>query len=76
MITQLRDVRAARQSAKVAMKNHQEPVSPVVIETVNFAVAVPKVERHGGFSRQISMGIQSGHGMLLRDGLDAVSLSI
>ena len=54
MITQLRDVRPARKSAKVAMKHHQKPTSPVVFEKVCFSAAVSKVERYGRFSCQIT----------------------
>lgn len=56
MITQLRDVRPARESAEVAMKHHQKPTSPVVFEKVSFAVAVLKLERYRRFSRQITHG--------------------
>ena len=56
MITQLRDVRPARESAKVAMKYHQEPTPPVFLETVNPSVDVFQLERYGGFSRQITHG--------------------
>src|SRR4030067_2206551 len=48
MITQLRDVRPARESAKVAMKYHQEPTPPVFLETVNPSVDVFQLERYGG----------------------------
>jgi hypothetical protein len=57
MITQLRDVRPARESAEVAMKHHQEPTFPVVFEKVNLAVAVSKFERDGRFSRQVTHGL-------------------
>jgi hypothetical protein len=57
MITQLRDVRPARKSAKVAMKHHQKPTSPVVFEKVSFSAAVSKVERYGRSSRQVIHGL-------------------
>lgn len=53
MITQLRDVRPARESAEVAMEHHQEPTAPVVFEQVVFPVDVPKFERYGRFSHKI-----------------------
>jgi hypothetical protein len=62
LITQLRDVRAAGESAEVAMKHHQQPTPPVVFEKVDFPAAVPKVERHGRFSRQITHGWLRGNG--------------
>ena len=54
MITQLRDVRPARESAEMAMKHHQQPTPPVVFEKVGIPSAVLKVERYGRFSRQIA----------------------
>jgi hypothetical protein len=54
MITQLRDVRPARESAEVAMKHHQKPTSPVVFEKMTLAVDVSKFERYGRFSRQVT----------------------
>jgi hypothetical protein len=56
MITQLRDVRPAGESAKVAMIHHQKPTSPVVFEKMSFSAAVSKVERYGRFSCQITHG--------------------
>jgi hypothetical protein len=53
MITQLRDVRPARESAEVAVENHQEPAPAVRFEPVNPTVTVRKFERWSGFSDQI-----------------------
>ncbi len=53
MITQLRDVRPARQSAKMTMKHQQKPIALVVVEMVNIAVAVAKAERDSGFAGQV-----------------------
>jgi hypothetical protein len=61
MITQLRDVRPAGESTEVAMKHHQQPASPVVLEKEGFSAAVPKAERDGGISRQIPHGGLGGN---------------
>jgi len=62
VITQLRDVRPARESAEVAMEHHQQPIPPEVIKKVGFPAAVPKVERYGRFSRQMAHGWLRGDG--------------
>jgi len=54
VITQLRDVRPARESAEVAVENHQQPTPAVRFEPVNPTVTVLKFERWGGFSDQIN----------------------
>ena len=56
MITQLRDVRAAGESAEMAVKDHQEPLTPVLVELVADSPAVAEIERYGGFARQILQG--------------------
>jgi hypothetical protein len=56
MITQLRDVRAAGESAEVAVKDHQEPLPPVLLEQVGGPPAVAECERYGGFTCQILQG--------------------
>jgi hypothetical protein len=53
MITQLRDVPPARESAEVAVKNHQKPTPAVRFEPMNPTATVPKFERWGGFSGQV-----------------------
>jgi len=53
MITQLRDVRAAGESAEVAVKDHQEPLPPVIFEPVRGPPAVAEIESNGGFSCQL-----------------------
>jgi hypothetical protein len=53
VFTQLRDVRPARQSAKVAVKYQQEPTSCVVLETMALAFAVLNHERYGWLARQV-----------------------
>jgi len=62
MITQLREVRLARQSAKVAQKDQQKPPAPVVQELMDVAVAVMKRERDGGLAGQVFHGYLSGMG--------------
>jgi hypothetical protein len=57
MITQLRDVRPARESAEVAMKHHQKPPSSVIFEKVTLAVDVSKFERYGRFSCHMIHGL-------------------
>src|SRR5258706_14019108 len=54
MITQLRDVRAAGQSAEVAVKHQQQPAPTVVRESVNSTITVPQFERNGRFPRQVA----------------------
>jgi hypothetical protein len=53
MITQLRDVSATRQSAEMAVENHQEPASGEVHKMVAAAPAVLKVKRERRFACQI-----------------------
>jgi hypothetical protein len=55
-ITQLRDVRPARESAEVAVKHHQQPTSTVLLEVVTPAGTVPKMERDGGLPGQVAHG--------------------
>ena len=50
MITQLRDVRTAWQSAEVAMKDHEEPVTPEVFKPAGDAAAVAEGEGDGRFA--------------------------
>jgi len=57
MITQLRDVRPAGQSAEVAVKHQQQPVPAVVREKMNSTATVPKFEWDGRFSRQLVHGV-------------------
>lgn len=59
MITQLRDVRPAGQSAEVAVKHQQQPAPAVVRENMNSTATVPKFERNGRFPRQIVHGVLS-----------------
>jgi hypothetical protein len=53
MITQLRDMGPARQSAEMAMKNHQKPIPLVVFKMMVATLAVSKAESNSGFSCQI-----------------------
>jgi len=53
VITQLRAVRTAGESAEVPVEDHQEPVSAIVFEAVNPPFAVGKFKREGGFSCQV-----------------------
>jgi hypothetical protein len=53
MITQLHDMGSARQSAKMAVKNHQKPISLVVFKMMATTFAIPKTESHSGFSCQM-----------------------
>jgi hypothetical protein len=53
MITQLRDMGSARQSAKMAVKNHQKPIPLVVSKIMATTLAVSKAESNSGFSCQI-----------------------
>lgn len=55
-ITQLRDVRAAGESAEVAVEHHQQPASPELLEAVALAGAVLKAEGDGGPSGQVTHG--------------------
>jgi hypothetical protein len=55
-ITQLRDVRPARESAEVAMKHHQQPTSTVLLKAVTLAGTVPKSEGDGGLSGEVNHG--------------------
>ena len=67
MITQLRDVRPAGQSAEVAVKHQQQPAPTVVRENMNSTTTVPKFERNGRFPRQLVHRVLSrigGHLML------------
>jgi hypothetical protein len=59
MITQLRDVRPAGQSAEVAVKHQQQPAPAVVRENMNSTATVPKFERYSRFPRQIVHGVLS-----------------
>jgi hypothetical protein len=59
MITQLRDVRPAGQSAEVAVKHQQQPAPAVVRENMNSTATIPKFERNGRFPRQIVHGVLS-----------------
>jgi hypothetical protein len=56
MITQLRDVRPAGESAEVAMEHQKQPAPPVIVEEMGYSAAVPKIKRYGRFSRQITHG--------------------
>jgi hypothetical protein len=53
-ITQLRDVRPARESAEVSVKHHQQPAPAILLEKVNPAFAVSKLEGDGRFSGQVT----------------------
>jgi hypothetical protein len=53
MITQLRDMGSARQSAKMAVKNQQKPIPLVVFKMMATALAVSKAESNSGLSCQI-----------------------
>jgi hypothetical protein len=53
VITQLRDVRAAGESAEVAVEHQQKPFSTVRLEPVDPTGTVPELERHGGFPGQV-----------------------
>jgi len=53
LITQLRDVRPAGQSAKMAVEDHQQPAPGVLSQAMAAAEAVVKVERKSRFSDQI-----------------------
>ena len=50
VIAQLRDMCSAGQSAKMAVKNQQKPVSPIVFELMAMTCAVAKVEIMGRLS--------------------------
>jgi hypothetical protein len=60
MITQLRDMRLAWQSAKMTMKDHQKPAVLVVMEVVDVAIAVVKGERESGRACQVFHGCLPG----------------
>ena len=67
MITQLRDVRPAGQSAEVAVEHQQQPAPTVVRENMNSTTTVPKLEPNGRFPRQFAHRVLSrrvGHLML------------
>jgi len=53
MITQLRDMGPAWQSGKMAVKNHQKPISLEVFKMMATPLAVSNAERNRRFSRQI-----------------------
>ena len=55
-ITQLRDVRAAGESAEVAVEHHHQPATPELLEVVAPACAVPKAEGDGGLPGQVTHG--------------------
>jgi len=59
-ITQLRDVRPARESAEVTVEHHQQPAPSVRFERVASSFAVTMLERCGGHSGQVD------HAELLR----------
>jgi len=63
MLTQLREVRPAGESAKVAMKNHQEPPATVIIELVEMAIAVVEAEGDRRLVRQVFHGCLLGFGV-------------
>jgi len=67
MITQLRDVRPAGQSAKVAMKHQQQPAPTVVRENMNSTTTVPKFEGNGRFPRQLVHRVLSRMGPLQKE---------
>lgn len=52
-ITQLRDVRAAGESAEVAVEHHQQPIPAVLLEVVDSSGTVTEPEGDGGFSGQV-----------------------
>jgi hypothetical protein len=56
LITQLRDVCPARESAEMSVKHHQQPTPAVLLEKVDSAFTVSQLEGDGGFSGQISHG--------------------
>jgi hypothetical protein len=56
MITQLRDMGSARQSAEMAMENHQKPISLVAFKVMAMTFAVSNVERNSRFSGQVFHG--------------------
>jgi len=60
MITQLRDMCLARQSAEVTMEDHQKPTAIEVMEMVYIAIAVVKGERNCRFVCQIFHGYLLG----------------
>ena len=62
MITQLRDVRPAGQSAEVAVKHQQQPAPTVVRENMNSTTTVPKFERNGRFPCQLVHRVTSRKG--------------
>jgi hypothetical protein len=66
MITQLRDVRPAGQSAEVAVKHQQQPAPAVVRENMNSTATVPKFERDGRFPRQLVHGVLSRRSISLQ----------
>jgi hypothetical protein len=66
MITQLRDMGPARQSAEMAVKDHQKPIPLVVSKTMVSTLAVSKAESNSGFSRQILHSGTPHGGLCLR----------
>jgi len=58
VITQLREMGSAGQSTKVAVKNHQKPISFVVVEMDHLPITVATVERNGWFSCKVFHGSQ------------------
>lgn len=54
MITQLRDVGPARQSAEVAVKYQQEPLSCVILKGVLDASRIRKLKRNCRLARQVA----------------------
>lgn len=66
MITQLRDMGSARQSAEMAVKNHQKPIPLVVFKMMVTTFAVSKAESKSGFSCQIIHSGTPNGGLCLR----------
>jgi hypothetical protein len=66
MITQLRDMGSARQSAEMAVKNHQKPIPLVVSKAMVTTLAVSKAESNSGFSSQILHSGTPNSGLCLR----------
>ena len=63
MLTQLREVRPAGESAEMAMENHQKPHAPVIIELVDMAIAIVQAERDSRLVRQVFHGCLLGFGV-------------
>jgi len=53
LLPQLREVISARQSAKVSMEHHEQPLAVVALEAVIALVEIAKRERNGLFAREI-----------------------